>query len=88
MSAVWKIEEDLADQYHGAGLALAAITDGRVVKIVYLRDLLPGFEVARSGKMELFQALDDPRLGPAIRLLQSLGEVSVGMCSCWEFVEQ
>lgn len=73
MSTVWKIGEDLADQYHGAGYALAAVTGGRVVKLVYLRDLLPGFDVATSGTMGLFQAIDDPRIGPTIRMLQSLG---------------
>ena len=31
--------------------------------------------------------LNDARLGPTVRLLQSTGEVFVGMCSCWEFVE-
>lgn len=82
----WNIPEDLADQYHGAGHALAAITGGHVVRLVYLRDALEDYD-DESGRAALDRAVLDPRLGPTIRLLQSLGEVSVGMCSCWEFIE-
>lgn len=79
---VWKIPDTLADKYHGAGHALGAVSCGQLVGLVYLADMLPGFD---PEKIE--EALSDPRIGPEVRYLSSLGEVSVGMCSCWEFVE-
>lgn len=30
----WPIPNDIADQYHGMGVALAAVTGGRIVKLV------------------------------------------------------
>ncbi|WP_281178616.1 hypothetical protein [Polaromonas jejuensis] len=33
------------------------------------------------------QAIVDARLGPTVRHMQALGEVFVGMCSCYEFIE-
>ncbi len=84
MSNVFKIPDALESKYHGCGIALASVTGGQIVNLVYLRDALDDF----SGKQEdLPAALNDDRLGPTVRLLQSTGEVFVGMCSCWEFVE-
>jgi hypothetical protein len=82
---VFKIGEELARQYDGAGHALAAVTGGRVVALRYLRDALPDYGEG-EGVARLAVAIDDARLGPAVRELQALGEVCVGMCSCWEFV--
>lgn len=82
---VMKITEDIAEQYHGSGHALAAVTGGRVIKLIYLSDVLPDLDEEDPGAVRA--ALGDPRIGPSVRLLQSLGEVSVGMCSCWEFCE-
>lgn len=82
---VFKIPEELAGKYHGSGHALAAVTGGQVVDLVYLDDALDDFDPDVPGA--LVAALDDQRLAPTVRRLQALGQVSVGMCSCWEFVE-
>lgn len=84
MPNVFKIPDALEDKYHGCGIALASVTGGVIVNLVYLRDALEDF----SGEQDdLPTALTDDRLGPTVRLLQSTGEVFVGMCSCGEFVE-
>lgn len=84
MPNVFKIPDTLEFKYHGAGIALASVTGGRIINIVYVRDVLPDF----SGEQEdIPAALDDERIGPTMRLLQSTGEVFVGVCSCWEFIE-
>lgn len=87
---VFKISESLAHKYHGAGWALAAITGGQVIDLIYLRDIFGplGIDVDDFGRGRLAAVIDHPALGPSVRHLQALGEVSVGMCSCWEFVEQ
>jgi hypothetical protein len=79
---IWKIPDTLADKYHGAGHALAAVAGGQLTGLVYLADILPDFDPDT-----IESALSDERLGPTVRYLSSLGEVSVGMCSCMEFVE-
>lgn len=76
------IPDELADAYHGAGHALAAIKDGALLDILYLRDLIPDFDPDR-----VEYAIKDGRLAPTIAHLSTLGEVSVGMVSCWEFIE-
>lgn len=78
---VLKVPETLADKYHGFGHALAASVNGQLVDIVYLADVLPDFD----GGMVM--AVNDPRLAPTVRQLQALGEVHMGMMSCWEFCE-
>lgn len=81
---VFKVPDALASKYHGAGLALAASLNGALIDFAYVDDLLPDFggDVADARA-----AINDPRLGPAVRSLQTLGEVHVGMLSGWEFVE-
>lgn len=85
---VFKVPESLADKYHGAGHALAATVNGQLVDLVYLRDALPdlGLEDDTTGPINA-SMLSDARLGPTVRHLQALGQVHVGMLSCWEFVE-
>lgn len=86
---VFKIPDTLADKYNGAGHALAATVNGQLVGLVYLRDVLPELELesdTADGQLDAAM-LSDARLGPAVRQLQALGDVHVGMCSCWEFVE-
>lgn len=84
MPNVFKIPDALEAKYHGCGIALASVTGGVIVNLVYLGDVLEDF----SGEQDDLPAvLNDERLGPTVRLLQSTGEVFVGMCSCWEFVE-
>lgn len=92
--SVYKITDTLANQYHGSGWALAAIAGGRVVALRYVTDVAPDAVadvVAAGGSHAAFfvrQWLGTSEAGPVVRELQALGEVSVGMCSCWEFVEQ
>lgn len=85
---VFKVPEALASKYHGAGYALAATLNGVLVDIVYLEDVLPGFDAGSyaGGRLDA-EMLSDGRLGPSVRHLQALGEVHVGMLSSWEFVE-
>lgn len=78
----YPVPEALADAYHGAGHALAAITDGQLIRFVYLSDALPDFDPAR-----LESAVTDNRLAPAVRELQPYGQISVGMLSGGEFIE-
>lgn len=76
------IPDALAATYKGSGHALAAVKDGELRELLYLRDLLPGFAP------ELVEyAMKDARLAPTIAHLASLGEVSIGMASSWEFTE-
>lgn len=84
MNQLFKIPEALADKYHGAGHALASVTGGKIVNLIYLHDIIVDFDgLDISGLPEV---LNDPRLAPAVRMLQSTGEVFFGMCSCYEFV--
>ena len=88
---VYPIPDATASQYHGAGWALAAITGGKLVDLRYVSDLAPdladdlieGGSIARAA-VQRWIASDSA--APAVRELQALGEVAVGMCSCWEFV--
>lgn len=81
---VFKVPESLSEKYHGAGYALAATAGGQLVDIVYLDLVLPEFDGSAAAAKA---AINDPRLAPAVRGLQALGDVHLGMCSCWEFVE-
>ncbi len=85
MPSVFKIPEPLYPKYHGCGYALAAAAGGQLVDLVYLRDVLGEFDDDDGDSVRA--CLDDARLGPTIRLLSGYGEVFVGMCSCYEFVE-
>lgn len=78
----------LADKYHGAGYALAATVAGQLVDLVYLAEALPdlGGEDGPT-RADVQAALATPALAPTVRRLQALGEVHVGMLSCWEFCE-
>jgi hypothetical protein len=80
----YKIPDLLAPKYQGSGHALAAVCNGEIVDFVYLHDALEDFEP--DAPHAVFAAIQDERLGPTVRRLQALGEVSVGMVSCWEIV--
>lgn len=90
---VFAIEGQVADvKYRGAGYAIAAHDGQRVVDLVYFRDALEGFDdpSAEDGddvEAVLQAAINDDRLRPVIEQLRPQGAVSVGMCSCHEFVE-
>ena len=89
----YPIPEALASQYQGAGWALAAIAGGQPVALRYIADVAPdevADAVAEGGQHAAFfvrQWLGTAQAAPVVRELQALGEVSVGMCSSWEFVE-
>lgn len=82
---VWPIPDRLASAYKGMGIALAAHSGGRLLDLIYLRDLLPEWQ--DHADMNPAQFIRDHRLEPTIRHLESLGSISIGMCSCWEFCE-
>lgn len=77
------IPDAIADKYKGSGHALAAVTGGKIVGLVHIRDALPDYEDGSIASLAL--AINDQRLAPAVRELRALGEMHVGMCSCWEF---
>ena len=83
MCSVFLIPQYIAHKYRGPGYAMGTVIGGRIVNLMYLRDVLPEFD---DEDFHL-DVLDDPRIGPAVRMLQSSGEVYFGMCSCWQFVE-
>ena len=92
---VFKIPDALADAYHGSGWALAASVNNQLVTLRYIRDVAPravtdAMAEADGAHAAFFvkQWLSTQEAAPTVRELQSLGNVHVGMCSCWEFVEQ
>lgn len=90
---VYPIPDALASAYRGAGYALAATSAGQLVALRYLADLAPELDddLAEGGATARAAAqrwIGTDAAGPAVRELQALGQVHVGMCSAWEFVEQ
>lgn len=88
----YPIPETLASAYHGAGYALAAIVGDQLVALRYVEDLAPELgDVLAEGGTASRQAVQEwivsDAAGPTVRELQALGDVSVGMCGSWEFVE-
>lgn len=81
----YKVPDSLLHKYTGSGYALAAITGDRLVSFVYLVDALPGFDA--DSPHAAFFAINDDRLAPFVRELSSLGNVSFGMLSAYEFTE-
>lgn len=80
----FKIDGAMENKYHGCGYAMASVTGGQIVNLIYLRDVIEEFD--DDDKESLPRTINDERMGPSVRLLQSTGEVFVGMCSCYEFV--
>lgn len=82
-------------QYDGAGWAMAAIANDSVVAIRYLHQIdddlggtLDEYADAGLKPNALINAwMQTPSAGEVVRELQALGLVSIGMCSCGEFVE-
>lgn len=88
----YPIPDATASQYRGADYALAASAGGQLVALRYLADLAPELDAPLSeGGAVARQAaqrwIASDAAGPAVRELQALGDVHVGMCSSWEFVE-
>lgn len=89
----FKIPDALADAYRGAGWALAALAGGQPVALRYVADVAPDLDEAlaaggETARHAVQRWMLSPAAGPVVRELQALGEISVGMCSAWEFVEQ
>lgn len=81
---IFKITEDLYDKYHGCGYAIGAAINDKLVDFKYFRDIDEQFDDEFDSVKDL---INDEKMGPTVRYLQSLGEVYVGMCSSYEFIE-
>lgn len=84
----YSVPEALEGVYRGAGMALAASSEGRLLALRYLRDLLPdvdSLECDASGQVDV-GILDNPRIAPTVRELRALGQVHLGVCCGWEFM--
>lgn len=79
---VYPIAESVSEKYRGTGHAIAAIVSGKVVDLAYFRDLIPDFEPDYVNEY-----IADPQLRPFIEEWNGRAEISVGMCSAWEFCE-
>lgn len=79
---VYPIAEYATKGYQGAGHAIAAIVSGKVVDLAYFRDLIPCFEPEYVNEY-----IADPQLRPFIEKWNGRANISVGMCSVWEFCE-
>lgn len=84
-AVVFKVGEALADKYHGAGHAVAAVADRQIVDLVYIRRILPDYD-DEAGLSALQQAIASDQMAPIVLKLGARGDVFVGMCSNWEFV--
>lgn len=89
---VFTIPNHLANAYRGSGYALAAVARDELAELIYLRDVLPDHEDTDAdgdgtSAETVAACLSDVRLALTIQHLARIGEVLIGMCSCWEFVE-
>lgn len=85
MTQVFKVEGTVLDsKYRGAGMAIAAVTGGRIVNLVYLRDVFDDLD--EDDRDAMMGVLTEPGLAPTIRELSAQGGVFVGICSCTEFI--
>ena len=80
--AIYPIPDTLESIYHGTDRALAAIKDGQLIDFIYMTDVLKDCDDPDTD-----QHITDARLAPTIDHLRSIGELSIGMVSCWEFTE-
>lgn len=79
-SRTFPIGLELARQYRGPGVALAAVRDGAVVRLVYFSDIVPEFDGSVG---DVLRWLDDERVGGAIDELKQLGAVVLGKAASW-----
>ena len=90
--STYPIPEALAAHHHGAGYALAAVVRWQLVALRYIADVAPELDDAlgegsSTARAAVHAWIGSDAAGPTVRALQARGEVSVGMCSAWEFVE-
>ncbi|MDY0300307.1 MAG: hypothetical protein RBQ99_01850 [Trichlorobacter sp.] len=83
---IFQIPEEIADKYHGAGFALGAVKGDVLQEFVYLHDVIDGFDGEQLD--EAMKTLSDNggKFAPVFKRLDALGDIHLGMCSCWEFV--
>lgn len=83
---VFKIQgtPNLEAKYKGMGYAIGAAVNGQLIDFVYLRDTFDIDDLETEAQVQAL--LRRPEIGPVVRHMQALGEVYVGMCSCYEFV--
>lgn len=91
----YSIPESLYPQYHGAGYAMIAIKNDELIAIKYLRDIDPDFDFddddlegnGLTVHEHLKSLTQDQRIGNMGKLLNTLGNVHIGMMSCYQFIE-
>jgi hypothetical protein len=87
---VFKIPESLEIKYHGSGYGLIATLNGEVVDLKYFEDISDDFYIDADEAVvadRIKTIIEDKRLSETVRYFQSLGEVHVGIFSCYEFCE-
>ena len=85
-----KIPETLYPKYHGTGYGLVAVVNNQIVDLKYFEDIADEFYIdadVDAPQDRLKEIIEDNRLGETVRYFQSLGDVHVGIFSCYEFVE-
>lgn len=87
---IYIIPESLYQKYHGSGYGLVATLNGEVVDLKYFKDIADGFYIEVDDEVvedRIKEIIQDNRLGETVRYFQSIGEVHVGIFSCYEFCE-
>lgn len=75
----------LANKYHGSGYAMCSVNDGQLIDLIYVRDVI--LDIKDVDESPISDFFDDDRLRIAGRWLQASGDVLLGRCSAWRFVE-
>ena len=90
MLNIYKIPRTLERKYQGFGLALCSVMNNEVTNFIYIRNIISGYDTNYDidySKNPIEEVVNDDRIVPHIRFLQITGEVSIGVCACWEFHE-
>ena len=85
-----KIPETLYHKYHGTGYGLVAVVNNQIVDLKYFEDIADDFYIdadVDTPADRLKEIIQDNRLSETVRYFQALGDIYVGMFSCYEFVE-
>lgn len=87
---VYKIPESLYSKYHGTGYGLIATLNNEVVDLKYFEDIGDDLYIDTDDDNvdnQLKNIINDTRLSETVRYFQSIGQVHLGMFSCYEFCE-
>lgn len=87
---VFTIPESLYSKYHGSGYGLVATVNGQIVDLKYFEDIDDDLYIDSDAEVvtdTLKTIITDPKLSETVRYMQSLGNLHVGIFSCYEFVE-